>query len=118
MASILEQAMALFAQRPLKKVEVPEWSEDPAKPVVIYFKSPSPAVIAKAMGEANGNAIEQGARLVALVAMNEAGELLFGSMDYKTLMMGVDPRGLARVYNAINGAGRVTEDAVERAEKN
>lgn len=100
------------------KVEVPEWSADPARPVVIHFKMPSPAVVAKVMREASGDAIEQGARLVALLAVDEAGTRLFSNLDYESLMTTVDARGLARVYNAMNNAGRISDAALEQAEKN
>ncbi len=112
---ILQQAVANFDARPRKSVEVPEWSSDPKKPVVVYFKTPNAKMLAKAQGEAKGSMVEEAARLVAMCCTDENDKRLFTDADYTELMIRTDPRGIARVAGAILADARLD---VVQAEKN
>lgn len=115
MASILEQATANFESRPLLHIDVPEWSEDPAQPVRVYFKTPNSAMLNKITKESNGSSVEEVARLVAYVVTDEKGQKLFQPLEYKTLMTHTDPVALSRVAAAIMAGARMD---VADAEKN
>lgn len=112
--NVMEQAILAFESRPVKEVAVPEWSADPAQPVVIYFKTPNAKTLAKVQAEAGANAMEQAARLVAIVAMDSAGNRLFTDAGYTDLMIRTDPRGLMRAYTAILADARIDVTAAEK----
>jgi hypothetical protein len=111
---ILAQAAAYFEARPTQSIEVPEWSDDPAKPVIAYFKTPNAATLSKVTREAKGDSIEMVARLVAIVVEDGNGKKLFRPLDYKELLIRTDPAALNRVAAAIMDKAEIDEVEAEK----
>jgi hypothetical protein len=112
--SILEQAMSRFEARPQHELDVPEWSVDPKKPVKVFYKTPNAATLSRAAREAKGDAIENVARLVALVLTDADGVRLFAPLDYKDLMVRTDPVALNRIAAAIMAEAKIDVDEAEK----
>lgn len=104
----LDAAIAHFEGRPTHQVDVPEWGG------TIYFKTPNSMTLSKVNRAAKGDPIEMGARLVAECAMNDKGNRVFGSLDYKELMIKADPAVLGRVVEAIMTEARLDVPAAEK----
>jgi hypothetical protein len=109
MSGVLERAIAHFEARPRKKVACPEWGCE------VWFRTPNAATLSQVVRESKGDPIEQAARLVAHCARLEDDTPMFARLDYKTLMIQVDPAVVSRIANAMMDEAKID---VEAAEKN
>jgi hypothetical protein len=110
MSSVLERAIAHFSARARNTVEVPEWG------VTVYYSTPNGATLSLVQRESKGDAIEAAARIVAHVAEDEAGKKLFSRLDYKDLMVKVDPAIVGRIAGAIMDDAKLDGTPKEQAE--
>jgi len=114
MASVLDMIAAPFEGRPRHCVAVPEWSHDPEKPFQVWFRVPNAATLSAVQKESDGDQVKYVALLVVKVAETEACERMFRPLDYKELMMRVDPAGLARLGAAILKVSQVDSREAEK----
>ena len=110
----LGTAIKRFSERPRLSVEVPEWSAEGAPTVVVHFRAPTAALLARANREAPNDSVRQAAMLVAMSVTDADGNRLLLDADVETLMREVDPAGTARVADAILNAGSMDVKAAEK----
>jgi hypothetical protein len=115
--ALLDRAIAHYEALPQQSVDVPEWAPTPGQEFKVFFRVPT----AKTMDAANtGSGMEVSARLVALCALDEKGDRLFSTLDYKELMIKAHPAVIGRIANAIMAHARLdmTAKGLDEAEKN
>jgi len=110
MSSVLERAIAHFQAKPRNKVEVPEWG------VTVFYGTPNGVTLSLVHRDSKGDPVEMAARMVAHIAEDEAGKKLFSRLDYKDLMVKVDPAVVQRIAEAIMKDARLDGTPAERAE--
>lgn len=112
--ALLTRARQHHAEKDRVEIPVPEWSDDPDKPTIIYATPMSLANRKAVYKQAKGDDIEVLARIVVMKAQDEDGQRLFKPADLNTLMYHVDAEVVARIAEAImvaDGAPVTIEDA-------
>lgn len=117
MADLIDRVIAHYDARKTYTVDVPEWGE-PGKPLVIFFKAPTLAILSKVRKDADGDELKMAALLVAQCARDEAGKALFRPMNWRDIFDKADPAVVQRISAAIMEQVHFDEAAVADAEKN
>lgn len=106
--SILDNAKSHFAEKEIKRIEVPEWG-DKENPAVIMSEPFTLAERKSLIKLAQGDDMEFLVRLVIMKARDEDGNKIFDLSDKPTLMNLVDPDVLLRVANQITVAPSIED---------
>ena len=101
MGGLLERIGAAFDGSSLHQVEVPEWGEE-GKPLVVYFTPITLKEMSLANEAARGDPVMFNARIVALKALDKAGNRLFSMVDALFLAEKADPAAVIRIASAIS----------------
>lgn len=113
--SVLDRAKAHFQLQEIRALEVPEWGDSPAAPLVVFCKPVTLEQKAKLARLAKNEASGLELLVYALIelALDAGGEKLFTLADKKALMSQVDPDVVSRVAGWL-----LTPPDAEAIEKN
>lgn len=116
----IERATKHFAEQltEVRKVQVPEWTDETGEALVIFVRPSNLAERNKIFQLAKTETLESIAQAIIIRARDEAGLPLFAPKDQAALMTAVDPDVLSRISNEINEDLGISEDDVEDATKN
>lgn len=107
--SILDRAKAHFESQEIKRIEVPEWTDESGNPTVIFSEPFTLDERKKLIKFAKEDDMEFVTRLVIMKALNEDGSKVFSLSDKPTLMNKVDPQIVMRLANEISASPTVEE---------
>lgn len=97
--SIIDNAKAHFSAKDNNRVEVPEWSDNPDKPVVLVFDKMTMAHNIKVYKKHKGDVMGSQVSLLIWLAKTEDGKPAFEEKDRIYLENSVDPTVLYRVVD-------------------
>lgn len=112
--SPLDRIKAQGARSGTDTVEVPEWGDEPGKPLVIHYRPPTLNDTAEAMKAAPGNPIRQNVDIFCMIAQNPDGSPMFKRIDGIELMAKADPVVMATVMQKMGIIRTETPDDIEK----
>lgn len=107
--SILDRAKSHFEAKGLKRIEVPEWTDEQGNPTVLFSEPFTLDDQRKLLKFSDGDSIEFIARLVIMKAKTEDGSLAFDLSDKPVLMGKVDPTVVRRIADEISASPSVED---------
>ena len=102
MTRLLDQIVAAHRGAELRWLDVPEWSDDPDKPVRVYWAPLTLAEGAPAHKVPREKELEAWAELVCKKALDKDGKRLFEDGDEIVLFRNTDGLALTRLWIAMN----------------